>query len=394
MWSKTVTYFFLLILQFSNEINAGTPVKKIGINEFEVRLTEHGHNFSQIIKIDKVKRLTISEVPAHNGRIATIFYADETNGLTLQVSQETKTASFLRTFIGQGVENQESVLEEMAMQDDNNFENDRVAVTPETASEIKLLDIEGPEVSLDCVPEKYKDLIPEGFKIQLVHQVQDYSGHNVFKSKDEKNMTIYDPLTQKDYLPGDNVDELFKSIFEGILPPCALNRRKRSNTNISLRSRPSYCVDENGRILGEDRRCTTRVTSVEECLACRATNVGYDCVDSGRNCVYVLKCNVITHGGCIHHQASSTISCQPCCLARGCPENRIQDGNGTFIMDTCRYMPTDDICPLEGKGCPRRDVRPIFTENLVEKECSIDRKCKSVFSADSTLLNRWLSSAR
>ena len=79
MRSETVTYFFLLMLQFSNEINAGTPVEKIGINKFEVRLTENGQNFSQIIKIDKVKRLTISEVPAHNGRIATIFYVDETN---------------------------------------------------------------------------------------------------------------------------------------------------------------------------------------------------------------------------------------------------------------------------------------------------------------------------
>ena len=123
-------------------------------------------------------------------------------GLTLEVSRETKTASFHRTFIGQGVENQESVLEEMTMQDDNNFEDDRLAINADTAAKIDLLDIEGPEVSHECVPEKYKDLIPEGFKIQLVHQVQDYPGHNVFKSKDQKNMTVYDPLTQKDYLPG------------------------------------------------------------------------------------------------------------------------------------------------------------------------------------------------
>ena len=135
-------------------------------------------------------------------------------GLTLEVSQETKTASFHRTFIGQGVENQESVLEEIATQYDNNFEDDRLAITPDTASEINLLDIEGPEVSHECVPEKYKDLIPEGFKIQLVHQVQDYPGHNVFKSKDHKNMTIYDPLTQKDYLAGIYVKYFSKFVWK------------------------------------------------------------------------------------------------------------------------------------------------------------------------------------
>jgi len=381
MWSKTVTYFFLLTLQFSNEIHAGSPVEKIGINEFEVRLTEHGHNFSQIIKIDKLKRLTITEVPAHNGRIATIFYADETNGLTLEVSQETKTASFHRSFMGQDVENQESVLEEMAMQGNTNFEDDRIAITPDTASEIDLLDIEGPEVSLECVPEKYKDLIPKGFKIQLVHQVQEYPGQNVFKSEDKKNMTVFDPLTQKDYSPGDDMDELFKSIFEGILPPCAFNTRKKR----------SYCIDENGRIYGEDRRCTTRVLS-GQCKTCRATNVGYDCARGGRKCTYVLKCTLIdSKARCIEHIQSSAISCTQCCLVRNCPE--IADMNGKFIMPACRYIPTDDICPLADTGCPKHKVVIGYTENMVDKECNPDPTCSTIYDARGSIQHSGINCA-
>jgi len=284
----------------------------------------------------------------------------------------------------------------MTMQNDNNFEDDRLAITADTATKIDLLDIEGPEVSHECVPEKYKDLIPEGFKIQLVHQVQDYSGHNVFKSKDGKNMTVYDPLTQKNYSPGDNLDELWKSIFEGILPPCALNRRRRKRSYVPLVRRPSYCVDENGRILGEDQRCTTRAARpAEECLVCMASNTAWDCTDTSRKCVYVLKCSVIDNQRrCIDHQASASITCQPCCLMRGCPGDEIKDDKGGFVMGTCRHMPLDDICPLEGTGCPRMNVQISYTGNMVEKECHIDRTCKSVFDSSSTIQHSGVNCAK
>jgi hypothetical protein len=58
---------------------------------------------------------------------------------------------------------------------------------------------------------------------------------------------------------------------------------------------------------------------------------------------------------------------------RGCPDQRIKDKNGGFVMDTCRYMPEDDICPLEGTGCPKINVNMGYTGNIIDKECHIDR---------------------
>ena len=54
-------------------------IKKISENEFEWRIEEHGTNFTQRIILDEENGFVISHVPAHNDRMETTFYNDETN---------------------------------------------------------------------------------------------------------------------------------------------------------------------------------------------------------------------------------------------------------------------------------------------------------------------------
>lgn len=376
MLAKTVSC--LLQLAFVASSVSASFIKEVRPDEYEWQINEHGFNFTQKIRFDEANGFVISEVPRHNGRIATTFYNDQTNGLVLAVSDETKSATIGRAFMGQKIEDQRSVLSSLAQQEDYDS-NDRLYANSETVGpSVELIDITGPNIDRRCVPAKYRNFIPKGYPIQLVHQVQKFIGKNVVLNKDDPSQfTIYDPLTQKNYTEGDDINEVYNTIFDSILPPvegtgCPHHYKKP-------RTKRSTCRDENRQIIA---RCTTRLQG--DCTTCQSTNVGYDCHGGpGSKCVWVLKCQTINNAACIKHITSMGRSCNPCCLVRGCGSQIRNDGRR--VMETCTNIPEDDICPVPGTGCPHAHVRTRHTGVMKHQTCFQDYSCtRGVYINDAT----------
>jgi len=362
-------------------------IKKISENEFEWRIEEHGTNFTQRIILDEENGFVISHVPAHHDRMETTFYNDETNGLMLAVTKSQKTVFISRAFISQTVAQQKAVYESMAQQKTS---DDRLVVTPEKVNPpVELIDITDPDtVDSECLPEKYKSLIPEGYSIHLVHQVHKFERKNTFHNKDDPTkITVYDPLTQRNYTVGDDVDEVFKHVFDNILPPVEGTDCPQSFTKKRAK-RATTCYDENM------RQVTTRCGRVIQgrCSTCSARNVGYDCRNGGSKCIWTILCSKINHKDCIDHIVTTgTISCDPCCLVRGCDGNEIKSGSGSSarrIMGTCQGLPEDEICPQAGTGCPHAHVRTIYTGLMKKESCFVDyQRCTSVYDSRGDLRN-------
>jgi len=386
MLPKTTIYFSFLIL-VSSTIKASF-IKQVSENIFEWRIEEHGTNFTQRIEFDEENGFVISYVPAHNGRMETTFYNDETNGFVLEIIKSKRIVTISKAFMGQTILEQKSVLKTLAQQEDS---NDRLVANPETVGPaIELIDIPSSAIDSKCIPEKYRKLIPKGYTIHLMHQVQKFERRNLFHDKDDPSkFTVYDPVSQSNYTVGDDVDEVFSHVFDGILPPvkgtkCPYSFSKRRA------KRATTCYDENLRQF--TGRCGRVIRG--ECTACRSTDVGYDCTDGGSLCVWTIKCTNINHKECIKHFVSShTISCNPCCLVRGCDGNKIlRTGSGSEeerkIMGTCSGLPGDEICPLAGTGCPIEDVRQVYTGLMKKENCFIDhQRCRTVYDSRGDLRN-------
>merc|ERR1711976_59227 len=145
--------------------------------------------------------------------------------------------------------------------------------------------------------------------------------------------------------------------------------------------RMQSCFDENFHKVQE--RCG--VNMQRPCKACSAANIGYDCAKQmgGITLAFTLKCSTINHRACIRNVSSKlgTVSCSPCCLERGCPDTPLDNGRRT--LQTCSYLPEDEICPSEGIGCLHRDIGYQFSSEMTREHCFIDyQRCNSVFEAN------------
>merc|ERR1711935_634004 len=330
MSSNKIIGFLILILTVL-QINANF-VKQISENEFELLIQEDGTNFTQKVRIDKENGFVINEVPAHNGRIETTFINDETNGLMLEVSNPQKAARITKSFMGEPVDEQKSIYENLAQQEDP---SDRIIVNHETSHPIELIDITGPAVDPKCVPTKYRKLIPKGYTIHLVHQVQKFVNQNIFPNKDNKQeFTVFDPASQENITIADRheVDEVFRHVFDDILPhiegtDCPRSRRQ------AVEEEPVTCYDEHFQRVSD--RCGRVVGG--KCSVCNRPDMGYDCSDAAASlhakCNYIIKCTTINDDKCFTH-------------VRGCDGNEIRQ-DGRYVMPTCKYMPTtqDEVCP-------------------------------------------------
>jgi len=323
--------------------------------------------------------MTITHVPAHNGLMEATYYNDETNGLMLQIIKENKVAQISRTMIGQRVNDQKAILNSLSRQDNS---KDRLIATPETVGPaVELIDIPSSPVDPKCVPEKYKKLIPKGYTIVLVHQVQKFVRQNVFRTKDDPDrFTVYDPVSQRNYTIGDDVDEVFSHVFDGILPP--IDGTECPYSFSKTRAKRGTCYNS------EKQQITTRCGRVIQtpCSVCSGTNVGYDCTANGGTCIYTVVCDTINHETCLKHFRSSSTSCKPCCLVRNCGGQILS--NGRKVMDTCAGLPEDEICPANDVGCLHKDIGYKGTSNFVKKQCFIDyQRCQSVFDESGNMRN-------
>jgi len=393
MSSNKIIRILILILTVL-QINANF-VKQISENEFELLIQEDGTNFTQKVRIDKENGFVINEVPAHNGRIETTFINDETNGLMLEVSNPQKAARITKSFMGEPVDEQKSIYEKLAQQEDP---SDRIIVNHETSHPIELIDITGPAVDPKCVPTKYRKLIPKGYTIHLVHQVQKFVNQNIFPDKDnEQEFTVYDPASQENITIADRreVDEVFRHVFDDILPhiegtDCPRSfmkgypRNPRSKRQ-AVEEEPVTCYDEHfQRISG---RCGRVIRG--KCSVCNLPDMGYDCRGAGPKCFYTVKCSTLNHAKCLEHVMSQGASCQPCCHVRGCDGNEIRQ-DGSRVMDTCKHMPTtqDEVCPLAGKGCPIENVIEGYTDEKKKLTCWPHyEECTTLFDNDGTKRN-------
>ena len=82
MMAKTILCRSLPIMLISS--SKASFLAQTSENEFEMRLTEHGTNFTQKMTLDKENNFVIYETPNHNGRVATKFIYDTMNVSTHQ----------------------------------------------------------------------------------------------------------------------------------------------------------------------------------------------------------------------------------------------------------------------------------------------------------------------
>lgn len=333
-----------------------------------MKLSEHGTNFSQKTTLDEINGLLITESPAHNDRVAVTFIYDTSSGVMLEVCDATQTAMFHRAFLALKFEQQKTDFE--SWKDDLDGEDrfdggDRLDLKPTPENSFELININGPDVDIECVPEKYKKFIPNGYRTFLTHQVHPIPG-NVYNKGNESEFTVFDHVSQRQYNFDDVVENVLADVFNDILPPCAYKQ--------SSRAKRSVCQDEYGNIIP---RCSQRPDQVTCNQGCDSTMTGWDCKSIAKGCQYVLICEGKVSQACLKHIGSAQNTCEPCCRMRDC-------GGG---IKECAYLPEDDICPDANVGCPLEKTLTKYTKERKRGQCKIDDNCDSVFDTSSEVAN-------
>jgi len=385
MMAKTILSGSLLILLVSS--SKASFLTQKSENEFEMRLTEHGTNFTQKMILDKENNFVIYETPNHNGRVATKFIYDTTNGIMLEVCDEAMAATFHRQFMAVNFDQQDRFMHNISGHPEIvNGQKDRIELKPKPQNTFHLITIDGPEVDVECVPEKYRKYIPEGYYIDLSHQVRPLS-KNLYGNA--STFTVFDPLTQKTIKHDDAVDLIYE-IFEDILPPCAFKRRVKRQTRIGALS--NTCYDERGEVV---ERCTYKPDPSACPGGCDTDKLGWDCSTIRKNCHYqmgtmeqvvedsviknVLVCRSNVAEDCLKHIDSSQSTCTPCCRIRGC--------EGTEKIIACANIPHDDICPHHTTGCPLLDMQTTFSTKARKRKCSLDEDCETIMDVSGDVAN-------
>ena len=114
----------------------------------------------------------------------------------LEVCDEDETAEFHRSFVAVNFEHQKNNVESWI--EDNDISDDRFELKATPENTFKLININGPDINIECVPEKYKAFIPKGYRIYLAHQVRALPG-NVHHRGNESLFTVIDPISQRRY---------------------------------------------------------------------------------------------------------------------------------------------------------------------------------------------------
>jgi len=342
-------------------------------------LTEYGTNFTQKMILDRENKFVIYETPNHNGRVATKFIYDTTNGIMLEVCDEAMTASFHRQFMTVNFDQEDSFLHNISVHPEIvNGQKDRIELKPTPQNTFHLITIDGPEVDAECVPEKYRKYIPEGYFIDLSHQVRPLP-INLYGN--ESAFTVFDPLTQKTMKHDDAVDLIYE-IFEDILPPCAFKRRVKRHSGIGALN--NTCYDQHGEVIA---RCTYKPDPRGCKGGCDQDKLGWDCTTIRENCHYqmgtiennVLVCSNNKAEDCLQHIDSSQSTCTPCCRVRGCERH--------LKIQSCKNIPIDDICPHHEIGCPLRDMQTIYLPGKERKKCAIDDDCETIMDESGDIAN-------
>jgi len=377
--AKTILSGSLLILLLSS--SKASFLTQKSENEFEMRLTEHGTNFTQKMILDKENNFVIYETPNHNGRLATKFIYDTMNGIMLEVCDEAMAATFHRQFMAVNFDQQDSFMHNISGHPEIvNGQKDRIELKPTPKNTFHLITIDGPEVDVECVPEKYRKYIPEGYYIDLSHQVRPLP-KNLYGNA--STFTVFDPLTQKTIKHDDAVDLIYE-IFEDILPPCAFKRRVKRQSRIGALS--NTCYDEHGEVV---ERCTYRPDPSACAGGCDTSKLGWDCSTIRTNCHYqmgrmdpiknVLVCRSSKAEDCLQHIDSTQSSCTPCCRVRGC--------QGTEKIKACKNIPHDDICPHHTTGCPLADMQTTWSSERRKRKCSVDEDCETIMDVSGDIAN-------
>jgi len=283
-------------------------VHQVGPDQFEVELEEMGTRLTQKVRFDADGQ-RITEVPAHNGRVAALYVFDDSMGLQMSVIESEKSCSLQVPLFNLNNKDEKGILEDSSRRDDEEAEVLKVeAARPRT---LQLITVEGPELDRADVPSKMGKYCPDGFQFFAVKQIP-VTSYNV---ENGKNATlIKDPRLQKDFNYGDPVD--FSDLFQ-VLPMTNTNRRS---------SRAKRAVKECRR--GDDSVIPScHVVEGITCpFGCPAVHVVFQC-DVGEpwynwltgSCEYLLMCSTVTPDkDCLYHITSAGQRCRPCCIARDC----------------------------------------------------------------------------
>jgi len=297
--------FILLILGA-----CGSQAKFVHHNEtnhqFELDLEEMGTRLTQKIRFDADGQ-RITEVPAHNGRVAGLYVFDGSMGLQMNVIESKRTCSLHVPIFNLPNEVGKAFLEENSHQEDE--EAEFLKVEPGNSMTLELIMVEGPELDRADVPSKMAKYCPEGFQFFAAKQIQvnPYNVHDNGKN----GILISDPRLQKDMKYGDPAD--FSDLFQ-VLP---MTNRRSSRVKRECRwVNGTRAYHHDGCDWVEDITC-------EE--GCNMMDTKYNCeseTTSDVSCEYVLMCPVVMPSRkCLMHTTNAGRRCRACCMSRDCGEN-------------------------------------------------------------------------
>ena len=113
----------------------------------------------------------------------------------MKIIPSLKTCEISRPFMSISAREQEDTLVAAAYDDS---EEESLEVSSNTAKRFNLAQIEGPELDFECMPEKFKKFVPEGFTVILAHEVQ-VTRDNFHQDSKHEDVFFTDPITQKRY---------------------------------------------------------------------------------------------------------------------------------------------------------------------------------------------------
>jgi len=372
----SLTAFCFTFVCAENFVKEKNPNNE-SIKEFTIDLEERGTNLTQTVILDKENGLVITDVPAHNDLDPTTSYHDEKLGLTLQVNHRIRQCTIFRPLFYSSITEIETNLKGTS-QDEKSPERMVIGRPGDSTIHYHLTEFKcGDAIPLeeDCIPPKLKKHIPPGFPTFVTRILQLPRGDIHSQPGNSSQALLVDPLTQKTYNYGDEVEVCEDSLRE-ILPSCPhrhVSRRKRQ----AQHEYNEWCRDNN---FNRVERCAHRTVSCDS--GCPMELIAYDCTNPRQTCSYTIVCSGINNvsptsrkedgGGCIRHIHLAGWACDMCCRSTSCG----------IHLPMCQYMPSDDICPPADKGCPYMNVETKRTGTKSRNKCYIHDDCESVIVGD------------
>jgi len=282
----SLTAFCFTFVCAENFVKEKNPNNE-SIKEFTIDLEERGTNLTQTVILDKENGLVITDVPAHNDLDPTTSYHDEKLGLTLQVNHRIRQCTIFRPLFYSSITEIETNLKGTS-QDEKSPERMVIGRPGDSTIHYHLTEFKcGDAIPLeeDCIPPKLKKHIPPGFPTFVTRILQLPRGDIHIQQGNSSQALLVDPLTQKRYNYGDEV-EVCEDSLRDILPSCPqrhVTRRKRQATQ--QHEYNEWCVDEN---LNPVQRCAHRAVTCES--GCDMNLISYDCTNPSQTCSFTIVC--------------------------------------------------------------------------------------------------------